>query len=290
MRPVERAPRDPSPSRLAWRYERLMLTPGVRFLLKVCAPLSVVGALGAWWLSDAAHQQQIKDGVAALKASIEARPEFTVHMMAIDGASTQTDALIRETLALDFPQSSFDLDLPSLRETIRALPPVEQATVHIRPGGILQVDVTARQPVAIWHRGDGLSLIDKTGVSVAHIALRSARSDLPLLAGAGVDDALAEGLALVHAATPLADRLVGLVRVSERRWDLLLDRDQRILLPEFGALQALEHVIALDGADDVLSRDIERVDMRLSARPTVKMSPSATREWRRIKKLERNGL
>jgi hypothetical protein len=41
-----------------------------------------------------------------------------------------------------------------------------------------------------------------------------------------------EALALVAAARPAVPRLRGLVRMGERRWDLVLDRDQRILLPE----------------------------------------------------------
>ena len=77
----------------------------------------------------------------------------------------------------------------------------------------------------------------------------------------------------------LAPRLRGLVRMGERRWDVVLDRGQRILLPEEAPVQALERVIALDGAQDILSRDITRIDMRLGARPTVKMSEHAAGEW-----------
>jgi cell division protein FtsQ len=75
----------------------------------------------------------------------------------------------------------------------------------------------------------------------------------------------------------------GLVRVGERRWDLVLDREQRILLPERGAVQALERVIALENAEEVLTRDVMRVDLRLAQRPTVRMSESATATWWDIK-------
>jgi cell division protein FtsQ len=94
-----------------------------------------------------------------------------------------------------------------------------------------------------------------------------------------------EALDLYLAAAPLGTRLRGIQRMGERRWDIVLDREQRILLPETGALQALERVIAIDIAQDVLSRDIARVDMRLGARPTVQMNPSATSAWWDIKSL-----
>ncbi|MEO0938449.1 MAG: cell division protein FtsQ/DivIB [Pseudomonadota bacterium] len=291
MQPVTPKSRraDPAPSRWAWRLERLMLTPTFRLGLRVGLPFSLALAVGTWWLSDPVRQQAITDSIAETRAAIQERPEFMVQMMAIDGAPQPIARAIREVLPLDFPTSSFDLDLPALRATVLELPPVKDATIRVRPGGVLQIDITPRVPVAIWRTAEGLSLVDETGAFVAQLPRRSLRPDLPLIAGAGADAAVIEGLTLTVAAAPLGNRLRGLVRMGARRWDVVLDRDQRILLPEVGALQALERVIALEAADDVLSRDVARVDMRLAARPTVQMNPAATEEWRRIKMLERGG-
>jgi len=48
-------------------------------------------------------------------------------------------------------------------------------------------------------------------------------------------------------------------------------------------MQALERVIALEGAQDVLTRDVARVDMRLGKRPTVQMNKDASEAWWDIK-------
>ena len=66
--------------------------------------------------------------------------------------------------------------------------------------------------------------------------------------------------------------------MGERRWDVVLDRDQRILLPTEQPMRALERVIALEGAQDILTRDVARVDMRLARRPTVQMTNEAAEE------------
>ena len=107
--------------------------------------------------------------------------------------------------------------------------------------------------------------------------------DLPLIAGDGAEEHIAEALEIFDAAGPLITRVRGLVRMGERRWDVVLDRDQRIMLPELGALQALERVIALERAQGVLTRDVARVDMRLAKRPTVQMTDEATQTWWEIK-------
>ena len=262
-----------------------MLTPTFLVALRLGVPFVLTLGVGAWWLSKAETQAMIRETVAEARASIEERPEFMVNMMAIDGASTDLAKDIRVAVPLEFPMSWFDLDPSMIRDTILAMPPVKEASVRIRPGGVLQVDVTPRVPVAIWRRAEGLTLVDNEGALVAPVARRGLRPELPIITGEGAPMHVEEALALVSAAMPLGDRLRGLVRMGDRRWDVVLDRNQRILLPETDAVRALERVIALEGAQEVLSRDVARIDLRLSDRPTVRMNPRATDEWWRIRQL-----
>ena len=284
MRPLRaRRPKpnrsDPAPSRWAWRIERWMMTPSVRLCLRAGVPFVLTLAAGTWYLSDEMRRTQITDRIAEAQSSFQDRPEFMVNLMAVEGAGDEVAADIRDILPIDFPLSSFDIDLEMLRETILGLDPVKDASVRIRPGGVLEVMITERKPVVVWRTYEQVSLIDETGAHVGEVASRLVRPDLPLIAGDGAEKHVVEALQLVHAARPLGDRLRGLVRMGERRWDVVLDRDQRIMLPEANALQALERVIALDSAQDLLARDVTRVDLRLGLRPTVQMNEAATEAW-----------
>lgn len=89
-------------------------------------------------------------------------------------------------------------------------------------------------------------------------------------------------MAILQAAAPLSSRLRGLVRMGERRWDVVLDRGQRILLPETDPVRALERVIVLAEVQDMLERDLAAVDMRLASRPTIRMNENAVSEWWRV--------
>jgi cell division protein FtsQ len=258
--------------------QRLMLTPGIRLALRAGVPFCLTLAAGTIYLSDEARRGAIAQTVAEARASIETRPEFMVKLMAIDGAKDELAIYIRENLPLDFPISSFDLDLDAMRATLTQVPAVKSASVRIRPGGVLQIDVEQRKAVALWRNASGLALVDEGGSYVAAATSRHARPDLPMIAGEGANIHVAEALELIAAAAPLGERLRGLVRMGERRWDVVLDRDQRILLPEVMPLRALERVIALEGARDILTRDVARVDMRLARRPTVQMTTEAAEE------------
>ena len=293
MQPLNRrtqpAKLDPAPSRWSWRMQRLMLTPLFRFGLRVGIPFVLTFGIGIAYLSNPERQAAITDTMADARANIEGRPEFRVNLMAIDGVGTDLAEDIRINLPIDFPISSFDLDLERMRETVMAISPVAEASLRIRPGGVLQIDVVPRVPVAVWRSHTSLSLLDANGAHVSHVAFRSDRPELPLIAGEGANDHVEEAMELILTAQPLGKRLRGVVRMGARRWDIVLDRDQRILLPTKGAVAALEHVIALEGAQDVLSRDVARVDMRLNGRPTIKMNNDATQEMWRIRQLPESG-
>jgi len=285
MSPMSARP-DPAPSRLKYRMERLMLTPLFRALLRFGVPFVLTFGLATWWLSVEENRMMVVDTYADLRSQVESRPEFMVNMMAVDGASELVAEGVRELLPVDFPVSSFDLDLEAMRETVVALDPVKTARLFVRQGNVLQVDIVERIPVVLWRNDRGLQLLDEEGVLVGPAFLRADWPELPLIVGDGANVRVDEALDLAQAAEPLADRLRGFVRMGERRWDVVLDRDQRIMLPEDSPAQALERVIAMDQAVDMLERDLLAVDLRLPNRPTLRMTDGAVRELLRIRAIE----
>ena len=276
---------DPAPSRWSYRYQRLMLTPLFRKLLRVGVPLCLIFGLATAYLSNAERREAIVLAVADIREQIETRPEFMVNLLAVEGASGTVEEDIREIFPHDLPASSFDIDLDAVRVSIAGLPAVASASVRVRQGGVLVAQVKERQPVAIWRTGDGRGVVDVEGVVIGDIAQRADRADLPVIAGKGADRVVAEALAIVQAAAPMKSRLRGLVRMGERRWDVVLDRGQRILLPETDPVRALERVIVLAEVQDMLERDLAAVDMRLASRPTIRMNENAVSEWWRVTRM-----
>jgi len=273
--------RDPAPSKAAYRLQRLWLTPLFRALLRTGVPAFIVTFAVGSYLGDSDRRLALATSLAEMRASVAQRPEFLVRMMAIDGASPALADAIRAVAAVALPQSSFDLDLAMMRARIVTLDAVAEAEVRVNPGGVLHVDITERVPALVWRTPGALELLDASGKRVARVLARADRADLPLIAGDGADQMAPEALRLLAAAQPLLPRLRGLVRIGARRWDLVLDRDQRILLPPENPVRALERIIALDQAEDLLARDIVAIDLRNQARPVLRLAPDALRALRR---------
>ncbi|MGX0975190.1 cell division protein FtsQ [Roseovarius sp. MBR-51] len=278
MQPV--IPRaDPAPSRMSYRLQRLMLTPLYRRLIRFGLPMLVIAGLVGGYLGSDARRTALVEQIADLRHQIETRPEFMVNLLSVEGASTSVQEDIREIFPYDLPASSFDLVLDDIRVMIEELPAVARAEVRIRQGGVLVAEITERVPVALWKTRDALNVIDIEGQVIGVINARSERADLPVVAGEGAPEQVAEALELLRAAAPMGLELRGLVRMGERRWDLVLSDGKRVLLPESGAVRALERVMVLHGAQDMLERDLAAVDMRIAARPTIRLNEAAMEDW-----------
>lgn len=277
-----RAPRrEPGPSRLAYRLNRLWLTPLYRRLLRVGLPAFLVCLISGLWLADETRRANLTGAMTAMVDRIQSQEAFMVHRMEIEGASPVVDKALRAMLPVTLPASSFDIDLPALRSAAERLDAIEKTELRIQPGGVLSAVVTERTPAILWRHARGLDLLDANGHRVASVTSRDLRADLPMIAGEGGGAHAAEALALIDAAGPILPRLRGLERMGERRWDVVLDRGQRIMLPSERPLQALQRVMAIDREDGLLARDVVAVDMRDPSRPVLRLGLTAQNTLRR---------
>lgn len=292
--PRQRAPlghirRDPAPSRWAYRMQRLWLTPMWRVTFRVGIPCFLVAMAVGLYLNNDARRATITQAMADLTDKFQHRPEFMVGLVAVEGASPDLAEAIRRRMDLKLPLSSFDIDLDAVRIKIEELDAVAQADLKVRSGGVLEVAITERVPALVWRLGDRIEMLDASGVRVAGLAARADRADLPLVAGDGAAIAAAEALEIFAVAAPVQARIRGLVRVGDRRWDLVLDRNQKIMLPEKNAVAALERLMTLDKAEDLLARDILAVDLRNEQRPVLRLAPYALNEHRKALGIDTSG-
>lgn len=281
--------RDPAPTRLQYRWNRLWLTPTFRRLVRVGLPIAAVAMVTGLWFQSEKNRTQLYDVYVDLRDQFQSRPEFMVNLITIEGASPVLAEAIRVGLAISLPVSSFVIDLEGARARVESFDAVARAEMRIMPGGVLQVAVVERLPALVWRAPDGVWLVDAGGHRVAEVSSRSLRGDLPLIVGEGAAAEAVEALALLEAAGPLVSRLRGLVRMGERRWDLVLDRNQRIMLPETAPVRALERMLALDQAEGILSRDITAVDLRNERRQTLRLTPDAAGTLRELRLAQTGG-
>ena len=279
--PVPVAPRGPGPSKLAYRLRRIWAKPWVRGLATVYVPLVALGLAGWRVAADDDLRRAVEARVASAWESIAARREFALEGVRITGVEGRRRAEVHRALGIPKGTSSLDVSVTELRGRVEALGGIARARVRLDPKGVLHVEAEPREPVALFRRADGrLFTVDRDGVVIAEATRRAAHPELPVLIGAGALSAVEEALALVAQGPEIVPRLRALVRMGERRWDLVLADDRRIMLPEAGAVTALARVMALHYGAEILDRDIAAIDMRLPSRPTLRLTGDAIETMR----------
>ncbi len=262
--------RDPAPSRLGYKFSRWMLSPFIKKLVFFGMPLIILLLPVFIFLKDQNNKNLVEEIVLDFYRKVIERPEFMLSALSIQGSSDSLNAEIREILGLNFPISSFDLDLADLRNRVLSLPPVETAEVRLEGGSILHVKVKEKVPALLLKDDTGIHVLNKNGDYIRPLLSTEYGSKLPVITGEGAQKAAAEAFILFSALYDKLDEVRGLVLVGGRRWNIVLKSGQVIMLPEKKSEQAVQKILILDKAEKILSRDIAVFDFRLPYRITLR--------------------
>lgn len=173
---------------------------------------------------------------------------------------TQPDDILA-ALGFQPGESIFAADLHAARKRLLALPWVYDADVQRQYPNSISVDVVERLPFALWQTSDLLYVVERSGRTIT-VARPAQFPHLPLLVGDGAPQSAPEFVDAVSAHRAVSARMKAMQRVSQRRWNLILDGNVTVELPEDGwqkQLDLLEQLIVDKG---VLERDISEIDLR----------------------------
>ncbi|HET7334635.1 MAG TPA: FtsQ-type POTRA domain-containing protein [Rhizomicrobium sp.] len=186
---------------------------------------------------------------------------FGISAVHLAGNNRTSPRTILAALGFEPGQSIFDADIHAARARLMKLDWVADAEVRRRYPDTISVDVVEKVPFALWRSPKGLFVVERSGAPITSHNL-SQFMKLPVFAGEG---AAKHGAKLVDAIAThraVAARVKVMERISMRRWNLILDDNVVVKLPELGwekQLDVLEDLIVDKG---VLERDIREIDLR----------------------------
>lgn len=199
---------------------------------------------------------------------------FSVEDITVSGRSRTPNDAIRRALDAPYGASMLSVDLDAARARLEALDWVEEAHVTRFWPNRIHVQIVEREPYAIWQRGGRLALIDKQGNPITESNIE-AYGHLPFVVGHGAAREAAAFQEMLAEWPELRARVRAAVRVGGRRWNLKLENDINVMLPEDGVARALGELSAIEASYRVLARDIEAIDLRLADRFTIRLTDEA---------------
>ena len=207
---------------------------------------------------------------------------LTLQMIHIAGAErTAHDAILHAT-GIEMGVDIFAFDVADVRSRVEELPWVKSVRVERVLPESLEIKVTERQPYALWQRQGALWLIDNSGAPIIETEPELFTS-LPLLVGEGAPAAVGAFVSILKATPELERRITSLIRVGQRRWDLILDTGVRLKLPEedehYGLSAAWQRFSELDAEYRLLAREAAILDFRFPDRLVVRLTPEGEKAF-----------
>lgn len=186
---------------------------------------------------------------------------FRLREVHIQGASEMATRDILAATGVYKDQPILGLDLEAMRQRVLDVSWVEDARiVRLLPGSLV-IAVTERKTLAVWQHAGRIHVVDQHG-RVIPKADPARFANLPLVVGVGANEHAAQILPAVAARPRLASRLVALIRVDDRRWDLRLKDGSLVQLPAVDEEAALLQLDQLDQRSRILELGFERIDLR----------------------------
>lgn len=273
------ARKRPTRSRSRFRWRLLATKAG---LGAVCG-LALAGGLGYVWMSGAAADW--RDRAMAVRAGLEVSAGLTLQEVLVEGRQRTDPAQLRAAVGHDRGDRIFAIDPDAVRRRVEAIGWVEQATVERRLPDLLYIRLLERRPLALWQNEGAVHVVDSTGQTLKKAAATD-YPHLPLIVGPDAPQHFGALLEMVGADLDLWRRVTAAVRVSERRWDLRLDNDVNVMLPERDAGGAWRRLSVLQRQYGLVERDLTIIDLRLPDRLIVDIHPDAVFDGEKRSSLE----
>lgn len=157
----------------------------------------------------------------------------------------------------------FSVEIQEIRTNLEALPWVRYAEVERQYPSTLTVRIVERIPVALWQFDQQLQLLDSEG-EVIRAENISSFSDYLILVGKDAPYHLPEVMQMLESQKSLKPFVSSFIRVSERRWDVILRNDIRIMLPEQQPEKMWDYLAQLQEEKHMLDdNSIESINLKI---------------------------
>jgi len=197
----------------------------------------------------------------------------------VDGSRHLSQAQLIDILDLEPGATMLAFDASRARRKLERTNWIAEAQVlKLYPGQIL-VRIRERQPFARWQIQGRYKVVDRTGVVLSPLKAVD-YPQLRLVVGKGAGKQAARLFQLLKAHARVAKRVKTAIRVADRRWNLRLVNAVTVKLPEYDAGSALARLAELDRRYQLLSRQVEIVDLRVKSRISLRRRPQGQKPVR----------
>lgn len=227
--------------------------------------LAFLAAVGIYGCVLNGQYKTFTDTYGSLPDVVARTVGFRLKAVTISGIHELTQKEIVDTAGITSTNSLVFLDAVKLRERLKKLPFVKEASVAKLYPNRLLIEIQERTPAALWQKDGQTKVVAADGTPID--GLHDARyMKLPRAVGEGANAHIGEYLGLLTAAGDLRSRIDAGIYVAGRRWTLKFNNGIEVALPEKDAAAAVAELATLEQDHHVLDKDVLALDLRVPGR------------------------
>lgn len=223
------------------------------------------------------HSQTFTSNISNGLVEIMAHMGFTLEDVVVEGRMRTNKEQILKILALKRGMPLLTINLPNSKEKLENLSWVKAARIERRLPDTLFIRISEKEPVAIWQNQNKTYLVDYDG-EILETQEANKYKELLLITGHQAPKYVGKLIALLEKFPKIKTRITAATHLRSTRWDIKLDGQLDIKLPEKDAESALEYLLALENHHHLTDKKIMTIDMRLPGQLILRLTPEASQK------------
>ncbi|NDF11699.1 MAG: FtsQ-type POTRA domain-containing protein [Proteobacteria bacterium] len=252
--------------RIAHRRTLRLIT---RRALNILAVIVIVGVVvDGLWIWYKGSFEQVRTQVSEWGVELSGNMGLSIQNVYIMGQKNVRMEDIKKALDIEQGQPIFSVSLGELKSRIETVGWIKEARIERELPSTLHITLIEREPVAVWQYQGKVKLVDREGAIITEGTAGAAENftNLPYIVGEEAHSHIGVLLDFLSSEPELFRKVTAMIRVGNRRWNVRLNNEIEIKLPEDDPDRAWKYLGKLEREKKILSTHIKSIDLRLPDR------------------------
>lgn len=220
-------------------------------------------------------ESQLRSKLIEASSNISKTVGLTVREVIVEGRSKTRKSVLLQALQVSEGDNILAINITEMKDRINKLPWVKSARIERHFPNKISLTLFERTPMARWQTNRKLKLIDVHGDVIPIVDL-TRFSNLPIIIGKNAPKIAGQILNTLSNEPHLFRRVKSLTLVSDRRWDVQLDNQINVHLPEKNPGKAWAHLATVEQGHNIFGDQVQGIDMRLENQLIIKIEKNKT--------------
>ena len=220
-------------------------------------------------------ESQLRSKLIEASSNISKTVGLTVREVIVEGRSKTKKSALLQALQVSEGDNILAINITEMKDRINKLPWVKSARIERHFPNKISLTLFERTPMARWQTNRMLKLIDVHGDVIPIVDL-TRFSNLPIIIGKNAPKIAGQILNTLSNEPHLFRRVKSLTLVSDRRWDVQLDNQINVHLPEKNPGKAWAHLATVEQGHNIFGDQVQGIDMRLENQLIIKIEKNKT--------------